>query len=235
MIPPRESSLPTAILVIEDDDDVRKILERGLTREGYEVRSATSGENGLSVALESIPDLLIVDVELPNGDGVYVTRELRKRGFNAPVLMLTARSSLSDKVAGLDAGADDYLPKPFEYPELLARVKALLRRSSLASAERLLHVGDITLDPLARRVDRAGAAVKLTQKEYALLEFLMRNAGRTLSRQAIAKAVWKEPIDEHTNIVDVYVAYLRKKLGDDKEGGTIRTVRGEGYIMTGDR
>lgn len=226
--------MPAAILVIEDDDDVRKILERGLAREGYEVRSATSGENGLSAALDSKPDLLIVDVELPKGDGVYVTRELRKRGSNAPVLMLTARSSLADKIAGLDAGADDYLPKPFEYPELLARVKALLRRSSLASAERLLQVGDITLDPLARKVDRAGTAVKLTQKEFALLEFMMRNAGRTLSRQAIAKGVWKEPVDEQTNIVDVYVAYLRKKLGDDKNGGTIRTVRGEGYLMARD-
>jgi DNA-binding response OmpR family regulator len=219
------------ILVVEDDRDLSSVLQRMLSNTGYHVETAGDGETGLTRALELQPDLLILDVGLPNRDGFDLTRALRARGLTAPVLMLTARTSVSDKVSGLDAGADDYLPKPFEHAELMARVKALLRRSSIASASSLLHVRDLTLDPIARRVERAGKPIEMTQKEYALLEFLMRNAGRPVTRQAIAERVWHTETDPATNVVDVYINYVRKKIEDDKTRPLIQTVRGTGYMI----
>jgi DNA-binding response OmpR family regulator len=219
------------VLVVEDDRDLLSVLQRILTSEGYKVRSALDGEAGLAAALDYSPDLLILDVGLPVRNGVDVARELRARGFRAPMLMLTARSSVSDKVSGLDAGADDYLPKPFEYPELLARVKALLRRASITAESTIMRVRDLTLDPISRRVERAGREIELTQKEYALLEYLMRNVGRVVSRQMISEHVWKHQVDPLTNVVDVYINYLRKKLDDDKVHPLIQTVRGSGYVL----
>jgi DNA-binding response OmpR family regulator len=184
----------------------------------------------LDAALDHGPDLVILDVGLPKRNGLSVARELRRRGFRAPVLMLTARDTVPDKVSGLDAGADDYLAKPFDYDELLARVKALLRRSSMRADDTTLRVGDLALDPVSREVTRAGQPVPLTQKEFALLEYLMRNAGRTLSREQISEHVWKHEFDPSTNIVDVYINYLRKKLDGDSPP-LVHTVRGTGYVL----
>ena len=219
------------VLIVEDDRDLLSVLQRILATEGYQVRSAQDGETGLIEALDHSPDLVILDVGLPGKSGVEVARELRARGFRAPMLMLTAFSSTSDKVSGLDAGADDYLPKPFEFPELLARVKALLRRAAITAESSVLRVRDLTLDPISRRVERNGRGIELTQKEYALLEYLMRNTGRVLSRQMISEHVWKQQIDPLTNVVDVYINYLRKKLEDDRDNPLIRTVRRSGYVL----
>jgi DNA-binding response OmpR family regulator len=220
------------ILLVEDDPDVRSAVERVLSSAGYTVQSASDGASGLQLALSQRPDLVLVDVGLPDRDGVSVARELRERGFRSPILMLTARGTVSDKVSGLEAGADDYLPKPFDLSELIARVKALLRRASIA-ADHTLRAGDVTIDPLTRRVERGGRGIELTQKEYALLEFLVRHAGQPVSRSLIAEQVWKYEVDPSTNVVDVYINYLRKKLGDDKTQPLIRTVRGVGYMISG--
>jgi len=223
-----------SVLVVEDDRDLLSVLQRILSGEGFQVRSAQDGEAGLLDALDHSPDLVILDIGLPKKNGVEVARELRARGFRTPMLMLTARTSVSDKVSGLDAGADDYLPKPFEFAELLARVKALLRRSSLTAESAVMRVRDLSLDPISRRVERAGKEIELTQKEYALLEYLMRNMGRTVSRQMISEHVWRQQVDPLTNVVDVYINYLRKKLEEDREHPLIHTVRGSGYVLRDD-
>ena len=219
------------VLIVEDDRDMVSVLERMLAAEGFTVSTAPDGPSGLMLALQMQPDLVIIDVGLPQRDGVAVTRELRERGFRAPMLMLTARSSVPDRVSGLDAGADDYLPKPFEYEELMARLKALLRRASNAAASTVLRVRDLTLDPIARRVERGGKVIDLTQKEYALLEYLMRNAGHPVSRHQIAEHVWHYHVDPGTNVVDVYINYVRKKIEHAKDAPLIHTVRGVGYML----
>jgi DNA-binding response OmpR family regulator len=211
---------------------VRAAVERVLANAGYTVQTASDGQSGLRLALSVRPEVLLVDVGLPDRDGVSVTRELREKGFRSPILMLTARGTVSDKVSGLEAGADDYLPKPFDLTELTARVKALLRRASIA-ADHTLRAGDVLIDPLTRHVERGGRSIDLTQKEYALLEFLVRNAGQPVSRAIIAEQVWKHEANPSTNVVDVYINYLRKKLGDDKSRPLIRTVRGVGYMISG--
>ncbi|HEX5438437.1 MAG TPA: response regulator transcription factor [Gemmatimonadaceae bacterium] len=222
---------PARILVVEDDRDLLSVLRRMLEREGYTVESALNGLSGLDLALDHQPDVVILDVGLPFRSGVDVARDLRSRGFRAPVLMLTAHNTLSDRVTGLDAGADDYLPKPFEYPELVARVRALLRRSSNALDSLVLHVGDLTLDPIERRVEYDGKEIPLSRKGYAVLECLVQNAGRIVSRQTILERVWKEPVNPASNIVDVYINYLRKKLDEHAHGRFIDTVRGSGYVF----
>jgi len=220
-----------AILVIEDDADLQSVLRRILEAEGYKVLRAEDGEHGIASALDHHPALVILDVGLPGKDGHAVARELRGRGFDSPMLMLTARSTVGDKVSGLDAGADDYLPKPFEHPELIARVKALLRRAQLSSQGAKLRVRDLTIDPMTRRVERGGREIALTQKEYLLLEYLVRNAGRTVTRDMIGQHVWKHQLDPLTNVVDVYINYLRKKLEENKKDPLIKTVRGAGYSI----
>ncbi len=221
----------TRVLIIEDDGDLLSVLGRILTSAGYAIETALDGESGLESALRLSPDLIIVDVGLPKKSGIEVTRDLRSRGVLTPMLMLTARTSLPDKVTGLDAGADDYLPKPFEYPELMARVKALLRRSTITAGSAVMRLRDLTLDPITRRVERGGREIELTQKEYALLEYLMRHARRPVSRQDITEHVWKQQEDPLTNVVDVYINYVRRKIGDDKADPLIRTVRGVGYVI----
>lgn len=218
------------ILVIEDDDQVRTLLIRLLTEGGYVARGASDGAAGLDQALSTNPDLVLVDVELPVMSGVELTRELRRRGFRAPLLMLTAHGTLSDRVSGLDAGADDYLPKPFEHDELLARIKALLRRASMPGVS-TIRVGDLALDPITREVNRGTSQIALTQTEYSMLEYLMRNAGRAVPRAELGEHIWKSGYDPGTNVVDVYINYLRKKLGDDRRDPLIRTVRGVGYEL----
>ena len=219
------------ILVVEDRPELRLALERILGANGYAVRLASDGEEGLAAALADQPALVVLDVGLPKQSGLSVARELRARGFTAPVLMLTARDTVSDKVSGLEAGADDYLAKPFEYDELLARVRALLRRAGMrAGAAAPLRVGDLVLEPLSREVRRGDRVISLTQKEYALLEFLMRHAGRPVTREEISEQVWKAPFDDSTNIVDVYINYLRRKVDDDATP-LLHTVRGVGYVL----
>ena len=220
-----------SILVVEDDPDLLAVLPRILSSAGYAVRTASDGEDGLNKVLDDAPALAILDVGLPKLSGYELARELRSRGYQFPVLMLTARVTVDDKVSGLDAGADDYLAKPFEYAELLARVKALLRRSTITAGSSTMRVRDLSVDPVARRVERAGKVIELTQKEYALLEYLVRNAGRIVSRQMISEHVWKHDVDPLTNVVDVYINYLRKKLDEDKHNPLIQTVRGRGYLI----
>jgi DNA-binding response OmpR family regulator len=220
-----------SVLVVEDDPDLLAVLPRILSTAGYLVRTASDGEDGLSKVLDAAPAIAILDVGLPKLSGYELARELRSRGYQFPVLMLTARVSVDDKVSGLDAGADDYLAKPFEYAELLARVKALLRRSTITAGSSTMRVRDLSVDPVARRVERAGKVIDLTQKEYALLEYLVRNTGRIVSRQMISEHVWKHDVDPLTNVVDVYINYLRKKLDEDKRNPLIQTVRGRGYLI----
>lgn len=221
----------TTILVVEDSPEVRDVLVKILGGSGYLVITADDGESGLAMALDHKPDLVILDVGLPRRSGFQVAEELRRRAFRSPVLMLTARDTVVDRVTGLDAGADDYLSKPFDFDELLARVKALLRRSAMRAQDAVIRVGDLVLDPLSRSATRGGRAISLTQKEYTLLEYLMRNAERPISRQAITEQVWKQPFDPATNIVDVYVNYLRRKLHTAEDSEILHTVRGVGYML----
>jgi two-component system, OmpR family, response regulator MprA len=223
----------TSILIVEDSPDLVVLLQRVLVEQGYEVRSAQDGDAGLASAQENEPDLLILDVGLPRKNGFEVVQELRRKGINAPTLMLTARGEVSDRITGLEAGADDYLVKPFDPEELVARVRALLRRSAAHGRIPRLCVGDVVLDPLSREVHRGDRQLVLTQREFALLEHFMRHAGQPLTRAEIAEQVWRQaPVDtEETNIVDVYVAYLRKKLDGDRDPPMLKTVRGVGYVL----
>ena len=228
------SAEPNAtVLVVEDTRDVLALIERALATSGYTVHQAQDGDSGLALALDLEPDVVILDIGLPKRSGLEVAAELRRRAFRAPILMLTARDTVSDKVSGLDAGADDYLAKPFDTDELVARVKALLRRATFRADDTLLRVGDLTLDPLTRRVMRGDDEVALTQKEFALLEYLMKNAGRTLTREQITSHLWRPDSTPATNIVDVYVNYLRNKIDRAGQPQLLHTVRGQGYVLRG--
>jgi len=219
------------LLLVEDDRDLRRFLAKAFREEGYGVVEADSGDQALDRALDGSHSCIILDVMLPGRDGFSVVAELRKRGVLTPVLMLTARDELDARVRGLEGGADDYLTKPFDLPELIARVHALIRRAELRHQDATLKVGNLTLDPLTRRVTQEDRVVDLSPREFALLEFLMRNAGRTVSRSRIAEAVWNYKFDPETNVVDVYVNYLRKKLSFAGQIPPIRTVRGTGYRL----
>lgn len=218
------------ILVVEDEKKVASFIKRGLEEEKYEVVTIHDGEEGLSTATEKSFDLIILDVMLPKMDGVTIMKELRVRKVLTPVLMLTAKGEVEDIVAGLDSGSDDYLTKPFAFAELLARVRALLRRSELDRGAEI-HFADLRLDPVTHKVWRAEKEIDLTAKEYALLEYLVRNPNQVLTRTMIAEHVWDYTFDSFTNIIDVYVNYLRKKIDRDAEKKLIHTVRGVGYIL----
>jgi len=221
------------ILVVEDEERVAHFIQKGLKEEGHAVDVSYDGEDGEFLGEINEYDLIILDLMLPKKNGITVCRELRERGVATPVLMLTARDSVEDKVRGLDAGADDYLPKPFAFEELLARVRALLRRQS-ESKSPILKVADLELDPISRRATRAGKNIRLTTKEYALLEYLMRNPGKVLSRTLIGEHVWDMNFDPESNVIDVYVSHLRNKVDKGFDTPLIHTLRGQGYILTDD-
>ena len=218
------------ILVIEDEKKVASFIQRGLEAEHYQVDVAYDGEAGLLQVFDNEYDALILDVMLPKRDGLAILRDIRTRKLTTPVLMLTARDTVADTVAGLDQGADDYLTKPFAFEELLARLRALLRRGSSAPASELT-LANLQLDLVTHQVTRAGKRIDLTAKEFALLEFFLRQPGRVLSRALIAQHVWGVNFDTFTNVIDVYVNYLRKKIDADFEPKLLHTVRGVGYVM----
>jgi heavy metal response regulator len=219
------------ILVVEDDRKVASFIRQGLHEEGHAVEVAKDGVEALELVLSDPDyDLVVLDVMLPGRDGFAVLKTLRGEKIAAPVLMLTARESVADRVAGLDLGADDYLTKPFAFDELLARVRALLRRRGGRHAA-VLELDDLTLDPASRRVTRGERRLELTAREYALLEYFLRNAGRVLTRAMIAEHVWGVDFDSESNTIDVYVGYLRKKIERDGERRLLQTIRGAGYVM----
>jgi DNA-binding response OmpR family regulator len=218
------------ILVAEDEHKLAAVVRRGLEEHGYAVDVAYDGDDALAMAEIEPYDLIVLDIMLPGTDGLTVCRRLRSERRNVPVLMLTARDTVDDRVAGLDAGADDYLVKPFAFRELLARVRALLRRDGL-SRDPILRVGDLEVDTVSHEVRRDGRQIELTSKEYAMLEYFMRNPNRVLTRTQIAEHVWDYDFMSMSNVIDVYVRYLRRKLGDDQEPRLFRTVRGTGYQL----
>jgi heavy metal response regulator len=218
------------ILVVEDEKKVASFIKRGLEEEQYEVSTAADGEEGLKLALEKQFDLIVLDWMLPKKDGLSVLKDLRERKNVTPILMLTAKDSVEDIVAGLDSGSDDYLTKPFAFAELLARVRALMRRSELDRGAEI-RFADLRLDPVTHKVWRKEKEIDLTAKEYGLLEYFMRNPHQVLTRTMIAEHVWDYTFDSFTNIIDVYVNYLRKKIDRDADKKLIHTVRGVGYIL----
>ncbi|MGQ4809387.1 Transcriptional regulatory protein CusR [Candidatus Entotheonellaceae bacterium PAL068K] len=218
------------ILLVEDEQKVVRFVSQGLQEEGYAVDVATDGNQGLAMALDRVHDLIILDIQLPRKDGIQILRALRQARVTTPVLLLTVRAAIEDKVLGLDAGADDYLTKPFVFQELVARVRALLRRRT-DTAPPVLQVADLTLDPARRVVLRGGETIALTQREYTLLDYFMRNPDRVLSRTMIAEHVWDYSFDSTTNVIDVYVNYLRKKIDTDRQAKLLHTVRGAGYVL----
>ncbi len=218
------------ILVVEDEKKVASFIKRGLEEEGYSVDVAYDGDEGLKMGREGDYDLILMDLMLPHKDGLEVIGELREQDIRTPVLCLTAKDKVDDIVSGLDSGSDDYLTKPFAFAELLARVRALIRRgTSERGAE--ITFADLRLDPVAHKVWRSDQEIDLTTKEYALLEYMMRNPNQTLTRSMIAEQVWDYTFDSFTNIIDVYVNYLRKKIDRDFDKKLIHTVRGVGYVL----
>lgn len=218
------------ILLVEDDDSVSGFIMKGLREEGYAVDLASDGEDGFLMANTVPYDLILLDVMLPKMDGFSVCKRLRSNGKSTPILLLTAREEVEDRVVGLDIGADDYLTKPFAFAELLARIRALLRRGGSQQVT-TLKVGDLELDPVSHRVWRAGKEIDLTKKEYALLDYLMRNENRVLTRSAIIDHVWDIQYDSLTNIVDVHIRSLRTKVDREFSTPLIHTVRGVGYVL----
>ncbi len=221
------------ILVVEDEERVAQFIQKGLKEEGHAVDVSYDGEDGGFLAEVNDYDLILLDVMLPKKSGISVCREIRERGVVTPVLMLTARDSVEDRVRGLDAGADDYLVKPFAFEELLARVRALLRRRS-DSKTPTLQLADLELDPISRLVTRAGKPIRLTTKEYALLEYLLRNANKVLSRTFIGEHVWDMNFDPESNVIDVYISHLRNKIDKGFDVPLLHTMRGQGYLLSAD-
>ncbi len=218
------------LLLVEDEKKVSGFIKKGLEEEGYAVDSASDGETGLLMGLDRVHDLIILDINLPKKDGLSILKELRKKKVSTPVLLLTVRTAIEDKVIGLDTGADDYLTKPFAFQELLARIRALLRRKTETESP-LLKIVDLTLDPARRLVFRGEEKIELTAKEFTLLDYFLRNPDRVLTRTMIAEHVWDYDFDSMTNVIDVYVNYLRKKIDANRDPKLIHTVRGVGYVL----
>jgi DNA-binding response OmpR family regulator len=218
------------VLIVEDERKVLRSLERGLQADGYEVLTAVTGEAGYELAISQLFDCLVLDLMLPGRDGVQLLKDLRQAGKTIPVLVLTARDAIEDRVIGLDAGADDYLVKPFAFAELLARLRALVRRGR-STQETVLRADDLEMDLLRRRVARGGTEVALTLREFELLEYLLRHKNATVTRAMLGRDVWKEPDYALTNVIDVYINALRSKLERPAKQPLIHTVRGVGYSL----
>lgn len=218
------------ILFAEDERDLNHIITKKLTAQGYSVDSVYDGEEAIDILSYTDYDAVILDIMMPKADGFAVLRALRSKGKNTPVLFLTARDSVQDRVAGLDSGANDYLVKPFSVEELLARIRAMTR-TAFGVSDSLLSVGDLTMDTAAKVVKRGGKEIPLSAKEYALLEYLMHNAGIVLSREKIENHIWNFDYEGGTNVVDVYIRYLRKKIDEEYDKKLIHTVRGRGYVL----
>ena len=218
------------ILFAEDERDLNDIITKKLTSQGYSVDSVYDGEEAIDILFYTDYDAVILDIMMPKADGFAVLRALRGAGKNTPVLFLTARDSVQDRVAGLDSGANDYLVKPFSVEELLARIRAMTR-TAFGVSDSLLSVGDLTMDTAAKVVKRGGKEIPLSAKEYALLEYLMHNAGIVLSREKIENHIWNFDYEGGTNVVDVYIRYLRKKIDEGYDKKLIHTVRGRGYVL----
>lgn len=220
------------ILLAEDEKRVSSFIQRGLKEEGFVVDAVADGEKALEFAELNPYELIILDIMLPKQDGLTICRELRNKKIDSPILMLTARSSTKDKVLGLNSGADDYLGKPFEFEEFIARVRALTRRKS-TSKQICYQVDDLVVDPLTHSVKRDGQEIQLTAKEYTLLVYLMQNANQVVTRTMISEHVWNESFDSFTNVIDVYMNYLRKKIDTGFKTVLIHTIRGAGYMLKG--
>ncbi len=220
------------ILVVEDEKKIADFVKRGLKEEGYAVDVAYDGENGLFMAKTNDYDLIILDLMIPKMDGITLCRKLKAEKISSPLIMLTAKDSVEDKVLGLDSGADDYMTKPFAFEELLARIRAMLRKKTSAPATKL-EVSDLSLDVTTHKVIRAGKEIELTAKEYSLLEYLMRNAGTVVTRTMISEHVWDIDFDTFTNVIDVYINYLRNKIDSGSSKKLIHTIRGRGYTLKG--
>ncbi len=220
------------LLVVEDDSTIREFLTRALAESGFGVDASSLGSQAEKMALEGVHDALIVDLTLPDMDGLELIQRLRAQGVGSPVLILSARRSVDERVLGLERGGDDYMTKPFAVAELLARVRALLRRSTPTQSEATrLRVADLEIDLIRREARRSGTEIQLTQQEFALLEYLCRNAGRVVTRAMVLDHVWKMRIDTSTNIVDVHIHRLRNKVDRDSQQPLIRTIRGVGYVL----
>jgi DNA-binding response OmpR family regulator len=221
-----------SILLTEDEPQAAQVLAKGLQEQGYSVDVAANGEDALLKARANRYDLIILDIILPGRDGFSVCRELRESGFTIPILMLTARDTVDDRITGRDHGADDYITKPFEYGELLARIRALLRRGASSYLEEV-RVGDLRIELRTHRVTRAGNMVELSAKEYAVLEYMALRAGELVTREDLSEHVWDENFNAFTNLVEVYMLRLRRKIDSGHETKLIRTRRGEGYVLSG--
>lgn len=222
------------ILVAEDERELNSIIAKRLADEDYAVDSVFDGKNALEYMLTTSYDIVLLDVMMPGMDGFEVLKRYRAEGGTSPVLFLTARDAVSDRVRGLDSGGDDYLVKPFAFQELLARMRVLLRRNGGKNKSSVLQVGDLSLDTSSHRAVRRGREIELSSKEFSILEFLMRNEGAILSRESIREHIWSWDYDGESNVVDVYIRYLRKKIDDGESVKLIHTVRGSGYMIKGE-
>jgi DNA-binding response OmpR family regulator len=221
------------ILIVEDDHRIASFVKRGLEEEGFVVETAADGDEGYARAVDGRYDAILLDLLLPQRDGLSVSRALRAHGISTPILMLTAKDTLQDKVSGLDSGADDYLTKPFSFEELVARVRALLRRSPVMTSPRLA-VADLTLDPATREVSRAGRRIALTPREYQLLDLLLRHAGQVLTRTILLNRIWGYDFEGSSNVLEAYIRLLRRKIDAGHPTALIHTVRGVGYTLKDD-
>ena len=219
------------VLLAEDEKELNDLVRKTLEDEGYAVDSVFDGDSALEYLSSTPYDIALLDIMMPGRDGIAVLREYRKSGGKAPILILTARDAIEDRVVGLDAGADDYLVKPFMFPELLARIRVLLRRNTTSASSSVLECGDLVMDTSSHAVRRRGRKIDLSAKEYSILEYMMRNQGAVLGRESFRSHIWSWDYDGESNVIDVYIRYLRKKIDDGESVKLIHTIRGAGYML----
>lgn len=219
------------ILLAEDEKELNDLVRKTLEDEGYAVDSVFDGDSALEYLSSTPYDIALLDIMMPGRDGIAVLREYRKSGGKAPIIILTARDAVEDRVVGLDAGADDYLVKPFMFPELLARIRVLLRRNTSSASSSVLECGDLVMDTSSHAVRRRGRKIDLSAKEYSILEYMMRNQGAVLGRESFRSHIWSWDYDGESNVIDVYIRYLRKKIDDGESMKLIHTIRGAGYML----